>query len=207
MKLTFPGEVGAQILEIRFAFSGKVIFVSKKIGDSVKEGEILASLDKTLLQKELDKELADYEKTRAQFDDFTAKNGPSTIFQAQLDVSVKQVEIAKFHLDQINLISPVSGLVMDDGGLVSGLNVTPAGNGVKIIPQNGLYFEFEVPQDRLKFLKSANKALVTIEHSEWEAKLQPPIQGKGGKFRLRANLNHSSEILVGLKGQITLTSN
>lgn len=148
------GVVVADVIEARFAYSGKVARVNKRPGDRVKKGEILASLDRTLLQKELDRQLADYEKTRAEFEIFGKQHSNPTddltkyaqkIEQAQLDVSVKEVEIAKLRLDQADLVSPVNGMVTDDGGNRPGLNVSPASNAFLVMDMDSMRLEIEVP--------------------------------------------------------------
>ncbi|PIQ70389.1 hypothetical protein COV89_00755, partial [Candidatus Shapirobacteria bacterium CG11_big_fil_rev_8_21_14_0_20_40_12] len=57
----FTGEIKARIIEVRFGLSGKVATVAKKAGDSVQKGNLLAALDRKILQTELDKQLADFE--------------------------------------------------------------------------------------------------------------------------------------------------
>src|SRR3989344_1706265 len=135
MSRVFNGEGKARIVEARFALSGKVTFVAKHTGDNVKKGELLASLDRKILQTELDSELADFEKVRADFEIFNLKAGEPTDAisqylkkekQAQLNVSVKEVELAKARLDQADLFSPVAGVVLDDSAIVTGLYITPA---------------------------------------------------------------------------------
>ncbi|MBU1127146.1 HlyD family secretion protein, partial [Patescibacteria group bacterium] len=103
----FKGNVSAKIIEVRFALSGKTSKILKKTGDTVRKGELLASLDKGILQTNLDRQLADYEKTRADFEIFNLKNPQisddlskylKTEKQAQLNASVKEVELAKIRL-------------------------------------------------------------------------------------------------------------
>src|SRR3989339_895894 len=108
----YIGLAMADIIELRFPFSGLVANLNKKLGDSVKKGEIIASLTRTTLQSELDRQLAEYEKVRADFEIFALQNpDPSddiskyqkTARQAQLNASVKYVEIAKAKLDLVDL--------------------------------------------------------------------------------------------------------
>ena len=42
----FEGSVIAEVFELRFASSGKLTQLNKKLGDFVSRGEIIASLDK-----------------------------------------------------------------------------------------------------------------------------------------------------------------
>ncbi len=150
---TFEGQVKARIIEVRFAIAGKISGVVKKTGDSVKKWSLVASLDRKILQTELDSQLADYEKVRADFEIFNQKNPDpqeaidkylKTEKQAVLNASVKAVEAAKAKLDQSDLFSPVDGIILDDNSIVPGIYVTPAGSALKIMDTASFYFEIEV---------------------------------------------------------------
>lgn len=62
---TFEGIVKGNVIDVRFALSGKVLRVSARTGDIVKKWDLIASLDRKILQTELDRQLADFEKVRA----------------------------------------------------------------------------------------------------------------------------------------------
>ncbi len=196
MKLSFPGIVTAEIVEARFAFSGKISSVTKNTGDKIKQWEWIASLDKKQLQTELDKELLDYERVRAAFDkDHSLQNS--------LDISIKNVELAKSKLDQVNLISPVEGIIIDNN-LRIGLNATPAGNSVKILDTNSYKFEFAITQNDLENFKGPRKILITFfkgSKDDVEAETLVPFMGDKGKFKITAKLSKSDFILPGLEGE------
>ena len=116
----YTGKINGKIIELRFALAGKLSGLYKKRGDIVKKGELVAGLDKKQLQTELDKQLGDFEKVRAEFEIFNLQKGePDNDIekylkaekQAQLNISVKEVELAKAKLDQTDLFSPVEGFL------------------------------------------------------------------------------------------------
>lgn len=205
MRSSFPGKVVADIIEIRFPFSGKVSAVNKHPGDKVKLWEWLAALDKKQLQTELDKELADYERARAHFD--AASESQKQDLQLSLNVSVKNVELAKMRLDQTDLISPVGGLVVDNGGLRVGLNVTPAGNSIEVLDRDSLKFEFAISQNDLEKFLTPQKVLISFfkgAKDDVEAETIVPILGQSGKFKISAKLPNSDFILPGLEGEASI---
>ena len=118
----FPGVIWGRTIEVRFAFSGKLVSLRKNIGDNVNKGEVLASLDRQLMQLELDQKLADNKLVRAAFE---LGKGSKSVLQADLDASVRDVEQAKYKLDQVDLVSPVAGIMLDDGGCRTNMNITP----------------------------------------------------------------------------------
>jgi len=145
-------KVTADIIDVRFAFAGKTVRVYKHPGDSVKTGDWLASLDRKELQTILDKELADFEKVRAEFEIFVLNNPnpPDDMTkykkiqaQASLNASVKAVELAKLNLDAFVLKSPVNVIVIDDSQLRVGINITPGGYSYKIMDTDSVVIEAE----------------------------------------------------------------
>ncbi|MBU1200461.1 biotin/lipoyl-binding protein [Patescibacteria group bacterium] len=121
---------------MRFYQGGTVIWVGVKKGDVVKKGQVLAKLDDKLAKIDLEIDLANYRRTRAEFEEVARKlpnpgneeeKGIKEIAQAKLDVAVKKVERQKYEMEKLALISPVDGEIVDDSELVAGMNVTPSG--------------------------------------------------------------------------------
>jgi len=214
----YQGEIKGRMVEVRFAISGLVSYVAKRSGDIVSKGNTLASLDKKVLQKELDSELLDYEKVRADFDAYGLKVGePSDDLerfskkqkQASLDLSVKSVELAKARLDQVNLFSPVAGVIIDDSNIVPGLYVSPASCPFKILETASFYFEFEIDQaDLLKF-KDPVDMEITLKPLEekylGKTKAILPYCGKkAGIFNVVVALEKTEGLMMGMVGEAKL---
>jgi len=211
---TYKGEIKARVVEVRFAQSGLVSYVAKRTGDMVSKGNVLASLDKKILQQQLDSELLDYEKVRADFDAYGIKTGEPTDDlgrfskkqkQADLDLSVKSVELAKAKLDQVNLFSPVSGVVIDDSNIVSGVYVSPASSPFKIIETSSFYFEFEIDQEDLEKFKEPIDMEITLKPLEgkyWgKTKMILPYSGKkAGSFNVVVALEKTDGLMMGMVG-------
>lgn len=216
MAKNYPCYLYSEEIKVRFANSGKLISVRKKQGESVKQGEIIASLDRKLLQAELDKQLADYEKTRAQFELFAIKYGKEdsddTVKflrqekQSALNASVKEVEIAKIKLDQSDLISPVEGIILNLNDLVSNVHITPASSTVTILRTDSLVAIFEIQQQELEVFLTPQDIHVSITHlkRQYESRTIPPLVGKNGIFLITAVLHQSLDLLPGMKGTIQL---
>lgn len=208
----YQGTVKGRVVEVRFATSGKVLKVNKFVGDRVNKNEIIASLDRKILQTELDRQLADYEKARANFEIFNQKNpDPQTALekylktseQAQLNVSVKEVELAKMKLDQCDLFSPVEGIILDDGNICEGLFITPSNTPIKIIDTSSYYFEFEIEQKDIPNFETSRN--VDMEIDGLPDKLQGPtlqVLSDGRKFFVHVPLNNK-HLLCGLKSLLT----
>lgn len=181
----------------------------------VKRGDILASLDRKLLQLELDRQLADYEKIRAEFEIFQKKNPDQhdeidkftrDARQAALNASVKDVELAKFRLDLADLISPVHGIIADMSGLAPGLFVTPSGNPVSLVNKESVRFVFEVHQEQImQFLTSVHlRVRIHAINREVNGTTAVPATGKDGLFPVIVYLDDTNGLVSGMKGEATL---
>lgn len=215
---TYQGEVKAKIVEVRFSMSGMVSYVAKKTGDLVSKGNVLASLDKKVLQRELDSELLDYEKVRADFEAYGLKNGEPVDDmgrflkkqkQASLDLSVKSVELAKARLDQVNLFSPVSGVIIDDSNIAAGIYVSPASSPFIVLDTSSFYFEFEIDQEDLVKFKEPIEMEILIPPFEekylGKTKAILPYSGKkAGKFSVVMSLEKTDGLMVGMVGNASL---
>lgn len=206
----YRGEVKARLIEVRFAISGKIARCLKKSGETCRKGDLLASLDRKMLQTELDRQLADYEKIRADFEIFAQKTpDPQNAVdkylksekQAQLNASVKDVELAKAKLDQCDLFSPANGFILDDGNIIPNLNITPSSSYFKIIDTDSYYFEFEIPQK--EYLNFSRVSMVTISfeiiNHETKCNTAPAISD-GKRLIIRAGLDDKANYFWGLGG-------
>ncbi len=211
MSKTYKGGVKARIVSVRFAISGKVVSIQKHTGDIVKKGDILASLDRKILQTSLDKQLADFEKVRADFEIFSQKYpDPKEVIdkylrtekQATLNASVKDVELAKAVLDQTTLFSPVDGIIIDDSDLVAGIFVTPAGSEIKIVDSSSYFFEIELGQKQISDFGKQRTAEIEIEGIKRRLKGETSLPIPNGKgFFVRIPIGNSEEIILGLNGK------
>jgi multidrug resistance efflux pump len=181
------GTVTADVVQVRFAFSGKIAKVYKHPGERVKTGDFLAGLDRKELQTILDKELADYEKVRAEFEIFVGNNpNPAddltkyrkVQIQATLDASVKAVELAKINLDDTDLKSPVNGIVTDNSGIRAGMNITPGSYEYKILDTDSLVIEAETENEKLEKDASVTARVRGEEIKATVIGIIPAVRGK-----------------------------
>lgn len=209
---SYEGIIKARVVEVRFAVAGKIVGVHKVVGERVGKWELIASLDRKMLQMELDRQLADFEKVRADFEIFNQNNpNPESAIdkylktekQALLNASVKDVELAKARLDQCDLFSPVEGIILDDSGIVIGINVTPAGSAIKIIDTSSYFFEFEIEQKDIPFFSEVKEGKVEFPGIGMEMVGRTGgIIADGKNFYVRVLIPDSRGLLLGLNGKI-----
>jgi len=158
--------IGSQTANLKFAISGKLTSINCKIQDKVKKGQLLASLNKIELQAYLDRSLKQYDLERALFDEKqkqTLTEYEKRKFQDSLDISIKDVEIAKANLESTDLNSSIEGIVIEMDPVNPGDNITPAGFVVKVINIESLYFQAELPEENLSQITLGQSAKVTLK--------------------------------------------
>lgn len=213
-KGSYQGTIAADIIEVRFAYSGKVARVNKRRGDRVKQGEVLASLDRTVWQKELEVQLAQYEKVRADFEIFAQKNPQpgdditkylKTAEQAGLNAAVKEVELAKMRVDMADLTSPVNGVVVEDGDNRTGLYVTPASNAYRVLDGDSLRLAVELEPEEAAGTPGAREVKVSAGGREVTGKTRLPYpMPSGKKYTLEVSLTDTSGLTPGMPGEVQL---
>jgi multidrug resistance efflux pump len=202
------GFVVADIIDVRFAFAGKIARVNKKPGDKVHIGDLLASLDRKALQVILDKELADYEKTRAEFEIFVIKN-PQTSddrtkyekvqAQAILNASVKAVELAKINLDGADLFAPVNGVVIDNGGIHPGMFITPGSYAYQILDTGSYVIQVEAQPQEIISLPVSSQVKISAAGKEISGTVSSfiPVTKKGNLLIIKPE--NTTDLIPGME--------
>jgi multidrug resistance efflux pump len=142
--------VALKAANIKFSISGKLSSINCKIQDKVNKGQLLATLNKTELQAYLDRSLKQYDLERALFDEKQKQElteYEKRKYQDSLDISVKDVEIAKANLEATNLNSSINGIVINIDPANPGDNITPAGFIINIIDPESFCFQAELPEE------------------------------------------------------------
>lgn len=209
-------KVGGKILELRFPFAGKVAWVGFEIGDIVRIGQELAKLDTTLLSKKHVQELSSYEKIRATFEQLRKKlegsDEPDKKYlmdraQADLNSSVAGVEISQFELEQAMLKTPVAGMVLDDGGLIAGMNISPASFAVKVAVADSLFAEGIVGPEKIEIIKKDQYAEFDLSGRIYKgrvSKIYPLIGNKNNELALKVALESIDGLIYGMPGKLTI---
>ncbi len=208
--MQLPGKiVSHNIIKLKFSMSGTIRSVSASPGKSVKKGELLATIDKKELQAYLDRALKYYESERAEFDVKQKKEmgGYEKVkSQNSLDISVKNVEIAKSNLEATNLYAPIDGIVSEMDPIVPGVNISPSNFVITIINPSSFYFEAIVKEEDLEEIGIDDYAEITLTAFK-DKKFKGRISSIGlmpsgnGKYPVIIVLENTDNLRLGLNGE------
>lgn len=166
-----------QIAELRFQNSGKLVWVGVKVGDKVKRGQAVASLDKAELRKNLATQFNNYRTSLSQFNDTQDLYKPAkdklivtdTIqrildrTQYSLNNSVINYELTDMAIKEATLVSPIAGIVTAIDQPFSGANITPANATFTIINPDSLYFKGQIDQADVNRVKVGQKVSIKLD--------------------------------------------
>ena len=207
-----------RIVTVRFSQGGKVAWVKFKKGDRVARGQALAGLDTRPVQIDLDRELAEYRKVRAEFDKLSREipeavndeqKTKKELAQARLEIAVKAVEKRKYELDSLNLVSPVDGIVVEDSSLVAGIWIAPSGFGVEIADLGLVVLELNLPEKDIDKLNAKQGLVVETAGKKILASLSfvaivADKKGKEPTFKVQLQLLGKEEVVLGRMGTVEL---
>ncbi len=224
--LTIAGSVDTdRAAALRFQNSGKLVWVGVKVGDKVKRGQAIASLDKEQLRKNLQTQYNNYRTNLSQFWDTQDKYKDTIVSdtikrildrtQYSLDNSVINYEISDMAIKESTLVSPIDGIVVAVDQPLAGTNITPAGATFTIIDPNSVYFKANVDQDIVNQIKVGQKATLSLDsfpdqtiNSEITFISFVPVSGESStvyetRFKLPV-INQDLAYRLGMNGDVNL---
>lgn len=228
--LSLSGQIQAdQDVTLHFQSSGMLSWVGVKEGDIVKKGQLIATLDKREIQKRLQKYLANYTKTRLDFDQKQDDNKDSNILsltddqrratlrigdksQNDLNSAVLDVEIQNLALEYANLFSPIDGIVVKANSPYAGVNITPAQAEFEIINPNTLYFSAIADQTEVIKLQSGKSGEIVFDaysdnknYGTISTISYTPKRGETGTvYEVKLSFNqYSNQYRLGMTGDVS----
>lgn len=164
-KLTISGKIAAdEDATLGFQTGGLLTWVGVKVGDHVKKYQGIASLDQRQVQKNIEKYLNTYEKTRDTFEGTQSTYKDQTLWtdpirrilhdsQMDLSNSVLDVEIQDLARQLSRLTSPIDGIVVRVDTPLPGVNVTALTSLFEIVNPKTVYFSASADQTEVTKLR------------------------------------------------------
>lgn len=177
-RISISGAVDAsEKVNLRFQTSGKLAWVGVKEGERVKKWQAIASLDTRDLKKNLEKEMADYLKTRWDWEQgredynynqryFELSDSVKRILeknQFDLNKAVLDVELADLAVKYATIATPIEGVVTKASAPLAGINVTPATAEFEVINPASVYFLAEAEETDVSWLKEGQRAEIILD--------------------------------------------
>jgi len=178
--INISGHIDAEEkVRMRYLSGGKIIYLGVQEGKAVKKGQIIATVDQAILQKQLKKDLNNYMQERTdyeQFRDDVVENGdeipdipPDTeterdINRAQwaLENSVLDVEIRSLTINDTNLVSPFNGIVTFMPTQSVGTQVSPT-DYFEVVNPETLVFKADVDEEDIGQVRIGQSGALSLD--------------------------------------------
>ncbi len=193
-------------------FSGYLLSASIRAGDTVQQGDVMATLDDSEIKLQLAKLKGELEKSRREYREAqsTRELVNVRVINAQVNQTKAEIELIQQQLDRIHLTAPFNGIVIE-GDLTQSLG-SPVERGetlFKIAPLEGYRIILKVDESNISYIKQ-NQTGTLILPSLTEhhlplriEKITVAAQADDGAniFRVEASLNDTADLLrPGMQG-------
>jgi RND family efflux transporter MFP subunit len=217
--VSVTGNVDAQnASNLTFQTPERLSWVGVKLGDSVKKGQAVASLDQTILQATFRQAQQDFVAAKAASQQYYDNNTSGTESDAQkvertaiddaLNKAFDQMLKVEQDLAYSTLYSPIAGIVTRMDAQTAGINITPA-TTFTITDPNSLDFKMEVDEadiGQVRLGQSVNVSLDAFPNDNLKLTVDSidfvshTTSSGGNAFYVKTNLPQNGNYRVGMNG-------
>jgi len=183
-ELILTGSVKAEKhVELLFPTSGKISWVGVSEGDTVRKGQGLISLDKTVLNATYQQVLNTYKDKQAaaekaeddvknhSSDETYTQKSTRTTAQVARDSAYDAVLAAEYNLRNATLLAPFAGIISSLPISSPGVNISSADTIVEMVDPATIYFEVDADQSEVTDIKDGQDVTVILDsYSDRELK-------------------------------------
>jgi RND family efflux transporter MFP subunit len=167
--LKYSGTIEASVsTPLSFQTTGTVEKVYFQVGDVVKKGQLIASIDKTTMQSAYDAALAQYEQAidaqerlKTVYDKGSLPEIKWVEINSQLAQAEAQMKMYKEQLDNCELHSPVDGIV-GYRALETGMSALQIQAPISIITIDDILVKISVPEDEVSLMIKGQAASIKV---------------------------------------------
>lgn len=217
--VSITGNVDAYtVANLTFQTPEKLAWVGVKLGDTVKKGQAIASLDQTILQATFRQAQQDFVAAKAASQQYYDNNSSGTESDAQkvertaIDDAQNKAYDQMLKVEQdiaySTLYSPIAGIITRMDAQTTGVNITPA-TTFTITDPNSLNFKLEVDESDIgsvKVSQPVNVSLDAFPNNNFKLTVDKidfvsHVTSTGGNaFYVECNLPANSGYRVGMSG-------
>lgn len=192
--------------------SGYLFSASVRAGDTVKQGDVMASLNDSELKLELAKLSGELQKTRREYREAQSVRDlvKVRIIIEQINQTTAEIELTRQQLDNIRLTAPFDGVVIEgDLSQMFGAPVERGDTLFKIAPLEGYRIILKVDESQISYIKpgqSGTLALSSLSQQTFPLtikKITAVAKADDGAniFRVEASLENTPDLIrPGMKG-------
>ena len=166
----YSGTIEAsQTIPLTFKTPGIVERIYVEVGDQVKKGQLLATIDNSDMQNVHNTMVAKYEQAQDAYNRLKSVYDQGSLpeikwveMQSNLEQAKSAYELSKNNLEKCNLLAPV-------GGLIGSRNIEPgqsslsfSQSAIEIVKIETVYVKIAVPENEISKIKKGLKSKITV---------------------------------------------
>ncbi|MBI1318512.1 MAG: efflux RND transporter periplasmic adaptor subunit [Candidatus Hydrogenedens sp.] len=184
---------------------GECLEVMVEEGDKVKEGQVLAKLDRDELEAQIQQTRVSVEMNKYQLDKAREQSdrGILSPFEADnakfaYDQAVATLKLQQFQLENQTILAPIDG-VITQRAIQRGMMVANGMPAFSIVNPDSYVLPITPPEKELRNLKEGQKANVTVDSApgeEFEAvvrRISPAVDPASGTVRVLLDFNEADK--------------
>lgn len=169
-RLRYSGTIEAsQTIPLSFQTTGTVEKIYVEVGDVVKKGQLLASVDKMDMQNIYNVSLAQYDQAKDAYNRLKSVHDQGSLpeikwveMESNMEQAKSSLGLAKNNLDKCNMRAPVDGIVgrrnIEPGQSAIGLSLSP----IELVKIETVYVKVSVPENEISKLKKGQKVAFLV---------------------------------------------
>jgi RND family efflux transporter MFP subunit len=161
---------------LHFQLGGKLVYLPFREGDFVYQGQVIAKLDTNKLESNLRQAQQSFVAAKAVSDryyDGRDRNAAEsyddkikrTAIDAAQNIAYDNVVKAQQDISDASLVSPISGIVLQEDVDVTNINITPVTSFIVADPAS-LIFRTYVPENDIDFVSVGNTASIKLSNGD-----------------------------------------
>lgn len=220
--LRYSGTIEAsQTIPLTFQSTGTIERIYVEVGDVVKKGQLLASVNKSDMQNIYNVTLAKYEQAKDAYDRLKSVHDQGSLpeikwveMETNLEQAKSSLELSRNNLDKCNMYSPVDGLVgrrnVEPGQSALGTTLSP----IELVKIETVYVKVSIPENEISKIKKGQQAVLSV--SALDAKqfegvvtnVSPVADAISRTYTIKITVNNSKyELKPGMVCDVMLSLN
>jgi len=168
--LRYSGSIEAsQTIPLSFQSTGTVEKIYVEVGDFVKKGQIIASVDKSDMQNIYNVTLAKYQQAKDAYDRLKSVHDQGSLpeikwveMESNMEQAKSSLELSKNNLEKCDMKAPVDGIVgsrnIEPGQSAIGSSLSP----IELVKIETVNIKISAPENEISKIKKGQKAILSV---------------------------------------------
>lgn len=168
--LSYSGTVEAsQVIPLSFRTTGTVERIYVEVGDAVRKGQLLATLDDSDLQNIYNTMLAKYvqaedayNRLKQVYDEGSLPEIKWVEMKSNLEQATSALDLSKNNLEKCKLVAPTDGIVGRRNIEPGQSSITLTGAPIELVKLEAVLVKISVPENEINKIQEGQKAILSV---------------------------------------------